>query len=169
MFGIQTIFFIWIYLPTLLWSWRRSWSSWRVFGEKGNHMWWQRRTCGGTGEQVQRLKQENNIWPLRLCLMRTVTVAVSRGAGVKINKRKCCWLTWDYAHTDTHARACFSAAVNDQFFISPSQLGWQEKDTPSLSLPFVSGRVTMAISAVSAVHLQQHWLKTPWPLLEARL
>lgn len=77
--GFKPFIFFYLNMPTLLSSWRRSWSSWRVFGEKGNHTWWQRRTWGGgTGEQVQRLKQENNVWPRRLCLMRTVTVAVSR-------------------------------------------------------------------------------------------
>ena len=42
-------------------------------------------------------------------------------------------------HRDTHTlRESLIAAVSDQCFISPSQLGWQEEDTPLLSLPCVS-------------------------------
>lgn len=46
-------------------------------------------------------------------------------------------------HTDirrhTHTlRESLITAVSDQCFISPSQLGWQEEDTPLLSLPCVS-------------------------------
>lgn len=63
---------------------------------------------------------------------------------------KCSWKTCIYAHTHTFGD-CLITAVNDQCFISPSQLGWQGKDTAPSSLLCVSNHGNHGdISSVSS-------------------